>query len=56
MSVYVFDPVVTDGKVSAEEYGRLYNAIRDNLLIYTPNASRKGLLVSTEHSIVNGEL
>ena len=56
MSVYVFDPVVTDGKVSAEEYGMLYNAIRDNLLIYTPNASRKGLLVSTEHSIVNGEL
>lgn len=56
MSVYVFDPVVTDGKVSAEEYGRLYNAIRDNLLIYTPNAGRKGLLVSTEHSIVNGEL
>lgn len=56
MSVYVFDPVVTDGKVSAEEYGRLYNAIRDNLLIYTPNASRKGLLVSTEYSIVNGEL
>lgn len=56
MSVYVFDPVVIDGKVSAEEYGRLYNAIRDNLLIYTPNASRKGLLVSTEHSIVNGEL
>lgn len=56
MSVYVFDPVVTDGKVSAEEYDRLYNAIRDNLLIYTPNASRKGLLVSTEHSIVNGEL
>ena len=54
--IYIFDPVIKDGKVRAEDYINLRKAIEDELVIYVYNRDRSGLVISTENAIVDESL
>ncbi len=56
MTMYIFDPTITGGKVSQEDYDALKQAIEEGKLIYTINSSRNGLDLATEVAIVGGTI
>lgn len=56
MTMYVFDPTITEGKISQEDYDALKSAIEEGKLIYTVNADRTGLQLATEVSVNHGNI
>lgn len=56
MTMYIFDPIIVDGKVSQEDYDALKQAIEEGKLIYTINSKRNGLDLATEVAIVGGTI
>ena len=56
MTMYVFDPTITEGKISQEDYDALKSAIEEGKLIYTVNADRTGLQLATEVSVNHGNV
>lgn len=56
VAIFVFDPTIREGKVMAQDYLDLQEAILDHKIIYAWNSEGTGLIMSTENAIVDGEL